>query len=267
MDERSTREILSEMHAEVTCINKKSEDFQQECENDKAHRIAIGNKALRGAVTGELIPRHEQFKLALDEIDMKILNVIDALSALKYEYEEGKTSEQIKQKEDRLYVDLSFWRLARGITEYANYQRISLIKDLLQGMEERDLAWYNNPEKNCSKYTAVLTINESDRGMKNLRNLADGSAVAILYPGKEFKELDDERSGKWEKDEDCIKVKEMIARKLGEFTEQGLIPPVSIRLYPESTHETVDYCALERYLKNRAVPYYSFIVVIEAECL
>jgi hypothetical protein len=102
MDERSTREILSEMHAEVTRINKKSEDFQQECENDKAHRIAIGNKALRGAVTGELIPRHEQFKLALDEIDMKILNVISALSALKYEYEEGKTSEQIEQKKDRL---------------------------------------------------------------------------------------------------------------------------------------------------------------------
>jgi hypothetical protein len=134
-------------------------------------------------------------------------------------------------------------------------------------MEEGDLAWYNNPEKNCSKYTAVLTINESDRGMKNLRNLADGSAVAILYLGKEFKGLDDERSGKWEKDEDCIKVKEMIARKLGEFTEQGLIPPVSIRLYPESTHETVYYNVLQRYLKNRAVPYHSFIVVIEAECL
>lgn len=132
-------------------------------------------------------------------------------------------------------------------------------------MEERDLAWYNNPEKNCSKYTAVLTINESDRGMKNLRNLADGSAVAILYPGKEFKELDDERSGKWEKDEDCIKVKEMIARKLGEFTERGLIPPVSIRLYPELPYD-IDFTDSFESPFDDLRSDRCFIIVVEAEC-
>ena len=132
-------------------------------------------------------------------------------------------------------------------------------------MEEGDLAWYNNPEKNCSKYTAVLTINESDRGMKNLRNLADGSAVAILYLGKEFKGLDDERSGKWEKDEDCIKVKEMIARKLGEFTEKGLIPPVSIRLYPELPYDIDLTDSFESPFDDLRSDR-CFIIVVEAEC-
>lgn len=118
MDERSTREILSEMHAEVVRINKKSEDFQQECEKDKAHSIVMGNKALRGAVAGELIPRHEQFELAVERIDMEILNVISALSAL--DYEKGKTIRQIEQETDKLYVDLSFLKFARGIAKSTN---------------------------------------------------------------------------------------------------------------------------------------------------
>lgn len=145
-----------------------------------------------------------------------------------------------------------------------------LIEELTQGIKEAKLAWYNSSKRSSAKYYSVLTIDEESREAEKETfpgRYGRNRTFPVLYLGKGFKGIEGKRPGTWKTGEDRIKVEEMIARKLGKFTDQGLIPPVSIRLYPESTHETVDYYALQRYLNNSAVPYDSFIVVIEAECL
>ena len=266
MNEKCMRGILEGMQADVARIDAKGEAFQRECEKDKERRIEMGNEALRSAVTGYLLPKHEQFELAVEKIDMEILNVISALSAL--DYEKDKTIRQMDQEREKLGVDLSFLRFARGIAESANRERSDLIKDLTQGIGGDDLAWYNDPESGRSTYYSVLTIDES------LREEEEGgfpdrygcsTIVPILYLGKDFKELKSERPGKWKEDEDRSKTKERIACKLAEFTEKGLIPPVSIRLYPDSPFD-IDFTYCFGWPFGKLRPNRCFIIAVEAEC-
>ena len=266
MNEKCMRGILEGMQADVARIDAKGEAFQRECEKDKERRIEMGNEALRSVVTGYLLPKHEQFELAVERIDMEILNVISALSAL--DYEKDKTIRQMDQEREKLGVDLSFLRFARGVAESANRERSDLIKDLTQGIGEADLAWCNDPKNSRSTYYSVLTIDERLRD-KEKGVFPDcygyGTTVPILYPGKEFEELKIERPGEWKEDEDRIKAEERIARKLAEFTEKGLIPPVSIRLYPDSPYD-LDF---PRYFEQPFDNLRSdscFVVVAEVEC-
>lgn len=266
MNEKCMRGILEGMQADVARIDAKGEAFQRECEKDKERRIEMGNEALRSVVTGYLLPKHEQFELAVERIDMEILNVISALSAL--DYEKDKTIRQMDQEREKLGVDLSFLRFARGVAESANRERSDLIKDLTQGIGEADLAWCNDPKNSRSTYYSVLTIDERLRDKEKgvfPNCYGYGTTVPILYPGKEFEELKIERPGEWKEDEDRIKAEERIARKLAEFTEKGLIPPVSIRLYPDSPYD-LDF---PRYFEQPFDNLRSdscFVVVAEAEC-
>lgn len=266
MDERSTREILSEMHADVADIDAKNEAFQRQCEEDKGRLMKAGNEALRCAVTGELIPRHEQFKRALDEIDMKIRDVSKLLAL---DPEKDKTIGQIEQETDKLYVDLSFWMLARGITGSTITKLEELIEELTQGIKENRLAWYLSSKRSSAKYYSVLTIDEKLReaGKETFPGrYGRDRTFPVLYLGKGFKGIEGKRPGTWKTGEDRIKVEEMITRKLGEFTEQGLIPPVSIELYPE-----LSYGGDFTYLFDS--PFHElrsdgcFVVAVEAECL
>lgn len=266
MSKEGIRNILGGMQAGVAYIDAKCEAFRRECEKDKERRIEMGNEALRSAMIGDLLPRHEQFELAIEKIDMEILNVISALLAL--DDEKDKTVRWIDEERERLGVKLSFLRFVRGIAESANRERSDLIEDLTQGIGEDDLAWYNDPKSSRSTYYSVLTIDES------LRDKEEGgfpdrcgcsTIVPILYLGKEFKELKSERPGKWKKDEDRSKTKERIVCKLAEFTERGLIPPVSIRLYPDSPSD-IDFTYCFGWPFGKLRPNRCFIIAVEAEC-
>lgn len=159
-------------------------------------------------------------------------------------------------------------RFARGIAESTNAKRSDLIKGLTQGIGEDDLAWYINPKNSRSTYYSVLTIDE------RLREKEEGdfpdrygysTTVPILYLGKEFKELKGKRPGEWKEDEDRSKTEERIARKLAEFTKQGLMPPVSIELYPDTPYG-IDFTEgfeppFDDLRSDRC-----FVVVAESEC-
>lgn len=235
-------------------------------EKDKERCIEMGNKALQGAVTNDLIPKHEQFEFAVKKIDTDIGKLRGQLFALKHN--RIKTPKEIEEEEEELRVKLSFLRFALGVTKSVRYELGELMKKLTQGIGEADLAWYNDPNNSRSKYYSVPTIDE------RLREEEEGdfpdrygysTTVPILYLGKEFEELNFERPGEWKEDEDRSKAEERIARKLAEFTEQGLIPPVSIRLYPDSPYGF----AFPRYFERPFDKLSSdrcFVVVAEAEC-
>lgn len=270
MNEKCMRGILEGMQADVAGIEedtrKRVEALMEQCENDKERCIEMGNKALQGAVTNDLIPKHEQFEFAVKKIDTDIGKLRGQLFALKHN--RIKTSEEIEKETGSLCVDLSFLRFARGIAESTNRKRRGLMKDLTQGIGEADLAWYNDPNNSRSTYYSVPTIDE------RLREKEEGdfpdcygysTTVPILYLGKEFEELNFERPGEWKEDEDRSKAEERIARKLAEFTEQGLIPPVSIRLYPDSPYGLDFPRYFERPFDNLSSDS-CFVVVAESEC-
>lgn len=142
------------------------------------------------------------------------------------------------------------------------------MKKLTRGIGEADLAWYNDPNNSRSKYYSVPTIDE------RLREEEEGdfpdrygysTTVPILYLGKEFEELNFERPGEWNEDEDRSKAEERIACKLAKFTKQGLIPPVSIRLYPDSPFD-IDFTYCFGWPFGKLRPNRCFIIAVEAEC-
>ena len=270
MGKEGIQNILRGMQAGVAGIEEDTrervEALMEQCENDKERCIEMGNKALQGAVTNDLIPKHEQFEFAVKKIDTDIGESLGQLLALRHN--RIKTPKEIEEEEEELCVKLSFLRFARGIAESANHERSDLIKDLTQGIGEADLAWCNDPKNSRSTYYSVLTIDES------LREEEEGdfpdcygysTTVPILYPGKEFEELKIERPGEWKEDEDRSKAEERIARKLAEFTEQGLIPPVSIELYPDTPYGidfTEDFEPPFDDLRSDRC----FVIVVKAEC-
>lgn len=265
MGKEGIQNILRGMQANVADIDAKGEAFQRQCEEDKGRLMKAGNEALRCAVTGELIPRHEQFKRALDEIDMKIRDVSKLLAL---DPEKDKTIGQIEQEMDNRYVDLSSWKFARGITESTITKLSELIEELRRGIKENRLAWYNSSKRSSAKYYSVLTIDE------RLREEEEGDfpgrygrdrTFPVLYLGKGFKGIEGKRPGTWKTGEDRIKVEEMITRRLGEFTEQGLIPPVSIRLYPKSSYGG-DFTYLFEPPFHELRSDCCFVVAVEAEC-
>lgn len=270
MDKRGIRDILSETRDGVSGIEedtrKQVEALMERYEKDKESRIKMGNEALRSAVTNDLLPRHEQFELAIEEIDKKILDVIGALSAL--DYEEDKTIRQMKEEREKLGVKLSFLRLALGVTKSVRDKLGELMKKLTRGIGEDDLAWYINPKNSRSTYYSVLTIDERLREKEegDFPDRYGGSeTVPILYLGKKFKELKGKRPGEWKEDEDRSKTEERIARKLAEFTKQGLMPPVSIELYPDTPYGidfTEDFEPPFDDLRSDRC----FVIVVKAEC-
>ena len=238
----------------------------EQYEKDKGSRIKMGNEALRSVVTNDLIPRHKQFESAVKEMGTDIGGLLGKLLALGYD--EIKTPEEIEQERDRLCADLSFLRFVRGAAQFANDERIKLIKKLTQGVGEDDLAWYINPNNSRSTYYSVLTIDESLRE-KEEADFPDrygySVTVPVLYLGKEFKELKSKRPEKWKKDEDRSKAEERIACKLAEFTEKGLIPPVSIRLYPELPYD-IDFTDSFESPFSKLSSGCCFVIVVETEC-
>lgn len=265
MNERGIQGILSEMRADIAGIEedtrKQVEALREQGEENKARCMEMGNQALQAAVTNDLLPEYEQFEFAEKKIYTDIGVVHGQLVAL--DYNKVDSFEDIEKKTDSLCVDLSFWELARRVTGFTNTKRDELIRKLTRGIEEDDFAWYNDPENSRSTYYFVLT---TDKQLRRERGgvfpIHDGREVTfpVLYLGEGFKEIEGERPGTWKTDEDRIKVEEMIIRRLGEFTEQGLIPPVSIRLYPESPLETDSTDSLDPLLPN------GFVIVVEAEC-
>lgn len=270
MNEKGIQGILSEMRADVAGIEENTQErveaLMEQCEKDKERRMKVGNQALQSVVINDLAPKHEQFEFAVKKIDTYIGELLGQLVAL--EHNRIKTPEEIEKETDSRCVDLSFLRFARGVTESVRDKLEELIKGLSQGIGEDDLAWYNDPKNSRSKYYSVPTIDES------LREEEEGdfpscygysTTVPILYLGKEFEELKIERPGEWKEDEDRSKAEERIARKLAEFTEKDLIPPVSIRLYPDSPYG-LDF---PRYFERPFDDLRSdscFVVVAEAEC-
>lgn len=270
MGKRGIRDILSETQDSISCIEENTrervEALMKRYEKDKKRRMKVGNQALQSAVITDLAPKHEQFEFAVKKIDTDIGKLRGRLFALKHN--RIKTSEEIEKETGSLCVDLSFLRFARGIAESTNRKRRGLMKDLTQGIGEADLAWYNDPNNSRSTYYSVPTIDE------RLREKEEGdfpdcygysTTVPILYLGKEFEELNFERPGEWKEDEDRSKAEERIARKLAEFTEQGLIPPVSIRLYPDSPYGLDFPRYFERPFDNLSSDS-CFVVVAESEC-
>ncbi len=264
------RDVLGETQANVLRIEEETKEqvgaLMEQYEENKKRRMAMGNKALRSEVTNDLIPRHKQFEFAVKKIDTYIGELLGQLVAL--EHNRIKTPEEKEKKKDPLCVDLSFLRFALGVAESVRDKLEELIKGLSQGIGEADLAWYNDPNNSRSKYYSVPTIDE------RLREEEEGdfpdrygysTTVPILYLGKEFEELNFERPGEWNEDEDRSKAEERIACKLAKFTKQGLIPPVSIRLYPDSPYG-FDF---PRYFERPFDKLSSdscFVVVAEAEC-
>jgi|GEM_PF-1811519 hypothetical protein len=270
MNEKCMRGILEGMQADVAGIEEDTreqvEALMEQYEKDKERRMKVGNEALRSAVTNDLVPRHEQFEFAVKKIDTYIGELLGQLVAL--EHNRIKTPEEKEKKKDPLCADLSFLRFALGVAESVRDKLEELIKGLSQGIGEDDLAWYNDPNNSRSKYYSVPTIDE------RLREEEEGdfpdrygysTTVPILYLGKEFEELNFERPGEWNEDEDRSKAEERIACKLAKFTKQGLIPPVSIRLYPDSPYG-FDF---PRYFERPFDKLRSdrcFVVVAETEC-
>ena len=268
--EKNIGGILSKTQADVLRIEEETKKqvgaLMEQYEKNKKRRMAMGNEALRSVVTNDLIPRHKHFEFAVKKIDTDIGKLRGQLFALKHN--RIKPSEEIEKETGSLCVDLSFLRFARGIAESTNRKRRGLMKDLTQGIGEADLAWYNDPNNSRSTYYSVPTIDE------RLREKEEGdfpdcygysTTVPILYLGKEFEELNFERPGEWKEDEDRSKAEERIARKLAEFTEQGLIPPVSIRLYPDSPYGFDFPRYFERPFDNLSSDS-CFVVVAESEC-
>ena len=266
MSKEGIQNILKGMQADVTRIDAKREAFQRECEEDKELRIEMGNEALQSAMRGDLLPRHEQFEFAVKKIDTDIGELLGQLVAL--EHNRIEDPEKIEEKIDFLCVALSFLRFARGIAESENSKRIDLIEKLAWGIEESDLARYNDPKNSRSTYYSVLTIDEElreeEKGAFPGRYGCDRE-FPVLYLGKGFKGIEGEKPGTWKTDEDRIKVEEMIARKLGEFTKQGLIPPVSIELYPKSSYGG-DFTYLFESPFHELRSDRRFVVAVEAEC-
>lgn len=270
MGKEGIQNILRGMQAGVAGIEEDTrervEALMEQCENDKERCIEMGNKALQGAVTNDLIPKHEQFEFAVKKIDTDIGESLGQLLALRHN--RIKTPKEIEEEEEELCVKLSFLRFALGVTKSVRYELGELMKKLTQGIGEADLAWYNDPNNSRSTYYSVPTIDE------RLREEEEGdfpdrygysTTVPILYLGKEFEELNFERPGEWNEDEDRSKAEERIACKLAKFTKQGLIPPVSIRLYPDSPYG-FDF---PRYFERPFDKLSSdscFVVVAEAEC-
>lgn len=270
MGKRGIRDILSETQDSISCIEEDTreqvEALMERYEKDKKRRMKVGNQALQSAVITDLAPKHERLEFAVKEIDTDIGKLLGQLVALRHN--RIKTSEEIEEETDPLCVDLSFLRFALGVTKSVRYELGELMKKLTQGIGEADLAWYNDPNNSRSKYYSVPTIDE------RLREEEEGDfpdrygysrTVPILYLGKEFEELNFERPGEWNEDEDRSKAEERIACKLAKFTKQGLIPPVSIRLYPDSPYG-FDF---PRYFERPFDKLSSdrcFVVVAEAEC-
>lgn len=264
------RDVLSETQANVLRIEEETKKqvgaLMEQYEENKKRRMAMGNKALRSEVTKVMIPRHEQFEFAVKKIYTDIGELRGQLVAL--EHNRIKTPEEKEKKKDPLCVDLSFLMFALGVAKSVRDKLEELIKGLSQGIGEADLAWYNDPDNSRSTYYSVPTIDE------RLREKEEGdfpdcygysTTVPILYLGKEFEELNFERPGEWNEDEDRSKAEERIACKLAKFTKQGLIPPVSIRLYPDSPYG-LDF---PRYFERPFDDLRSdrcFVVVAEAEC-
>ena len=264
------RDVLSETQANILRIEEETKKqvgaLMEQYEENKKRRMAMGNKALRSEVTKGLIPRHKQFESAVKEMGTDIGELLGQLVAL--EHNEIKTPKEIEEKKEELCVKLSLWRFARGALKSTNDKRSKLMKKLIQGVGEDDLAWYINSSNSRSTYYSVLTIDESLRE-KEEADFPDrygySTTVPILYLGKEFEELNFERPGEWKEDEDRSKAEERIACKLAKFTKQGLIPPVSIRLYPDSPYG-FDF---PRYFERPFDKLRSdrcFVVVAEAEC-
>ena len=260
MGKRGIRDILSETQDSISCIEEDTreqvEALMERYEKNKKRRMAMGNEALRSVVTNDLIPRHKHFEFVVKEMGTDIGDLLGKLLALRYD--EIKTPEEIEKKRDCLCADLSFLRFARGIAESANDERSNLMKKLIQGVGEDDLAWYNNPKNSRSTYCSVLTIDESlrEKEKASFRSwYGDGPVVPMLYLGKKFAEYDEK--------ERYAKAEEMIVHKLAEFTKQGLIPPVSIELY---IGDRACYNDLKgpwgRWLSDPNVPF----VAVEAEC-
>ena len=270
MGKRGIRDVLSETQANVLRIEEKTKEqvgaLMEQYEENKKRRMAMGNEALRSEVTNDLIPRHKQFEFAVKEMGTDIGKLLGQLVAL--EHNEIKTPKEIEEKKEELCVKLSLWRFARGVLKSTNHKRSDLIKDLTQGIGEADLAWYIDPNNSRSTYYSVLTIDESLREEEEADfpdRYGYSTTVPILYLGKEFEELNFERPGEWNEDEDRSKAEERIACKLAKFTKQGLIPPVSIRLYPDSPYG-FDF---PRYFERPFDKLRSdrcFVVVAEAEC-
>ncbi len=270
MNERGIQGILSEMRADIAGIEedtrKQVEALREQGEENKARCMAMGNKALQSAVINDLAPKHEQFKFAVKKIDTNIGELLGQLLAL--EHNRIKTPEEIEKESDSLCVDLSFLRFARGIAESANTKRSDLMKELGCGIRKGNLDWYNDPKNSRSTYYSVLTIDESLRDKEEgdfLCRYGGSRIVPVLYLGKETNELEGERPGEWKTDQDRSKVIEMIDCKLAEFTEEGLIPPVSIRLYPELSYD-YDFTYSFESPFNMIMSHSCFIVAVEAEC-
>lgn len=270
MGKRGIRDILSETQDSISCIEEDTREqvgaLMERYEKDKKRRMKVGNQALQSAVITDLAPKHEQFEFAVKKIYTYIGELLGQLVAL--EHNRIKTPEEKEKKKDPLCVDLSFLRFALGVAESVRDKLEELIKGLSQGIGEADLAWYNDPNNSRSTYYSVPTIDE------RLREKEEGdfpdcygysTTVPILYLGKEFEELNFERPGEWKEDEDRSKAEERIARKLAEFTEQGLIPPVSIRLYPDSPYGLDFPRYFERPFDNLSSDS-CFVVVAESEC-
>lgn len=270
MGKENIRDILSKTQAGVSRIEENARKrvgaLMEQYEKDKKRRMKVGNQALQSAVITDLAPKHEQFEFAVKKIDTDIGELLGQLFALKHN--RIKTSEEIEEETDSLCVDLSFLRFARGIAESTNHKRRELMEKLTQGIGEDDLAWYNDPKNSRSTYYSVLTIDERLREEKEggfPDRYGYSTTVPILYLGKEFKELKSEMPGEWKEDEDRSKAEERIARKLAEFTGRGLIPPVSIELYPDTPYGidfTEDFEPPFCYLRSDRC----FVVVAESEC-
>ncbi|QJU09509.1 hypothetical protein FBF27_03785 [Candidatus Saccharibacteria bacterium oral taxon 488] len=258
--EKNIGGILSKTQADVLRIEEETKKqvgaLMEQYEKNKKRRMAMGNEALRSEVTNDLIPRHKHFESAVKEMGTDIGKLLGQLVALGYD--EIKTPEEIEKKRDRLCADLSFLRFVRGVARFANDKRSKLMKKLIQGVGEDDLAWYINPKNSRSTYCSVLTIDESlrEKEKASFRSwYGDGPVVPMLYLGKKFAEYDEK--------ERYAKAEEIIVHKLAEFTKQGLIPPVSIELY---IGDRACYNDLKgpwgRWLSDPNVPF----VAVEAEC-
>lgn len=88
MGKRGIRDILSETQDSISCIEENTrervEALMKRYEKDKKRCIEMGNKALQGAVTNDLIPKHEQFEFAVKKIDTDIGESLGQLLALRH---------------------------------------------------------------------------------------------------------------------------------------------------------------------------------------